>query len=141
MPLSDHFIVPPCIHSVASAVCQRYIAEILSNSLSPNPSLQRLAVDILSSIARSGFGHPLSVSPTLIALTSAPDAQIAQKAFSMLSLLHQKHASLLATRFLEPAKVSFEYSKVSASVEARGAVVQGWTGKEACTSCFGRWFK
>lgn len=102
------------LRSVASAVCQRYMEHILAHSLSPTPSLQRIAFDILAIVARSGFGHPLSISPTLVALTSASDPQLAQRAYSMLSLLHQKHASLLATRFVEAVKVCFGYAQATA---------------------------
>ena len=131
---------------VASAVCQRYIAEILSNSLSPNALLQRIAVDILSSVARSGFGHPLSISPTLVALNSAPDLSIGQKAYSMLTLLHQKHASLLATRFMEHARTSYEYARAMASSKINqegGAeeMARGYNNDEVPVSNFGKWYK
>ena len=111
-------LAEPFLYSVASAVCQRYIAEILAASLSAiNPPLQRLAVDVLTSVARSGFSHPLSISPTLVALTASPDGHLASKAYATLTLLHQKHATLLATRFAEPAKTTHEYLKALAGEE------------------------
>lgn len=121
---------------VASAVCQRYIDEILTHSLSMNSTMQRLAFDILASIARSGFGHPLSISPTLVALTAAPDAQLSSRAHSMLSLLYQKHASLLSTRFVESAKTSFGYARAV----ARDSLVHGYAD-DPPDSHFGRWYK
>lgn len=99
-----------CALSVASAICQRYIKEILAASVLPSNSvLQRIAIEILTSVARSGFSHPLSISPTLIALTASPESRLANKASATLTLLWQKHSTLLATRFAEPAKVTFEY--------------------------------
>lgn len=76
-----------------------------------------MAVDILTSVARSGFSHPLAISPTLVALTTSSDPQIAGKGYATLSLLHQKHASLLATRFAEPAKKSHAYARAVAGNE------------------------
>lgn len=97
------------MNRVSSAICQRYDSQIISSALSTNPPLQRVAVDILSSMARSGFIHPLSVLPTLIALTACPDPHFASKAYATLSLIYQKYASLCATRFAEPAKQSHMY--------------------------------
>lgn len=97
--------------------------------------MQRIGVDLLSTIARSGFSHPLSLSPTLVALTASPDAQLSAKAFSTLSLLHQKHASLLATRFLEPAKSTHAFvAALSPDEPARG-----FRG-DPPDSMLGRWY-
>ncbi|GEM10950.1 cohesin loading factor subunit SCC2 [Rhodotorula toruloides] len=120
---------------VASAVAQRYLPCIIDASLSPNPTMQRIGVDLLSTIARSGFSHPLSLSPTLVALTASPDAHLSAKAFSTLSLLHQKHASLLATRFLEPAKSTHAFiAALSPDEPARGS--RG----DPPESMLGRWY-
>ncbi|GAA5875871.1 hypothetical protein JCM1840_002960 [Sporobolomyces johnsonii] len=120
---------------VASAIAQRYLKRIIESSLSRTPALQRLGVDLLSMIARSGFSHPITLSPTLVALNASADSQIASKAYSTLSILHQKHASLLATRFLEPAKAAHAYVT---SVEG-GAPTRGYRG-DPPESHFGRWF-
>ncbi|KAK4330559.1 Sister chromatid cohesion protein 2 [Rhodotorula toruloides] len=120
---------------VASAIAQRYLNRIIDASLSPNPTMQRIGVDLLSTIARSGFSHPLSLSPTLVALTASPDAQLSAKAFSTLSLLHQKHASLLATRFLEPAKSTHAFiAALSPDEPARGF------RSDPPESMLGRWY-
>lgn len=122
-------------HSVASAIAQRYLNRIVDASLSPNPTMQRIGVDLLSTIARSGFSHPLSLSPTLVALTASPDPQLSAKAFSTLSLLHQKHASLLATRFLEPAKSTHGFLAASSPDEP----ARGFRG-DPPESMLGRWY-
>ncbi|CDR46094.1 RHTO0S12e00276g1_1 [Rhodotorula toruloides] len=120
---------------VASAIAQRYLNRIVDASLSPNPTMQRIGVDLLSTIARSGFSHPLSLSPTLVALTASPDPQLSAKAFSTLSLLHQKHASLLATRFLEPAKSTHGFLAASSPDEP----ARGFRG-DPPESMLGRWY-
>lgn len=145
----------PFLHSVDSAVCQRYIVQIIASSLAAtNTPLQRLAVDVLTSVARSGFSHPLSISPTLVALTASPDSHLASKAYATLTLLHQKHVTLLATRFAEPAKATHGYMKGLAGAQVvKGAFAAflpvpgrradgrsaGYAG-EPHVSHFGRWY-
>lgn len=73
-------------------------------------------------MARSGFIHPLSVLPTLIALTACPDPHFASKAYATLSLIYQKYASLCATRFAEPARQSHMYML---AVAGSHAIAQG----------------
>jgi cohesin loading factor subunit SCC2 len=87
-------------------------------------------------VARSGFIHPLSLAPTLVALTASTDSQVASKANSTLTILHQKHASLLVTRFIEPARASHNYAKANAAP----ALPRGYRG-DPPDSCFGRWFR
>lgn len=62
-------------------------------------------------MARSGFIHPLSVLPPLVALTASPDQAISRKSYTTLSLVQQKHGNLCATRFAEPAKQCHTYIK------------------------------
>ncbi|GAA5984976.1 hypothetical protein JCM11641_005602 [Rhodosporidiobolus odoratus] len=120
---------------VASAIAQRYLPRIIDSALSTNLSLQRLGADLLSTIAHSGFSHPITLSATLVALTASPDPQTTAKAYSTLSFIHQKHASLLATRFLEPARTTHSYV-VSTS---GGKPVRGFRG-EPPESLLGKWF-
>lgn len=107
--------------------------------MSEHLALQRVAVDLLSAIARSGFSHPITLSPTLAALTASPDAQLAGKAFSALAVLHQKHTSILATRFLDSARAVFAY--VSAGTPA-GQAVRGYrlNSEGVPESLLGRWY-
>ncbi|GAA5844746.1 hypothetical protein JCM11251_002267 [Rhodosporidiobolus azoricus] len=120
---------------VASAIAQRYLPRIVNASLSSDLALQRIGVDLISTIARSGFSHPITLSPTLVALTASADQQLATKAYSTLSLIHQKHASLLATRFLEPARAAHSFVKASAG----GELVRGYRG-DPPDALLGRWF-
>ncbi|GAA5904538.1 hypothetical protein JCM6882_004901 [Rhodosporidiobolus microsporus] len=120
---------------VASAIAQRYLQKIIDSSLSTDVRLQRVGVDLISTIARSGFSHPITLSPTLVALTASADPQLVAKAYSTLSLIHQKHASLLATRFLEPARAAHAYVKASAGEEP----VRGYRG-DPPEALLARWF-
>ncbi|GJN94290.1 hypothetical protein Rhopal_007364-T1 [Rhodotorula paludigena] len=121
---------------VASAVSQRYLKRIISSAQSTNPVMQRLGADLLNMIARSGFSHPITLSPTLVALTTSPDPQLSTKAYSTLALLHQKHASILATRFLEPARAAHAFVK---SMCGQDEVLQGYRN-DPPESLLGRWY-
>ncbi|GAA5873259.1 hypothetical protein JCM8547_008616 [Rhodosporidiobolus lusitaniae] len=120
---------------VASAIAQRYLKRIINAALSRNPALSRLGIDLVGTIARSGFSHPITLSATLVALIASPDSQIASKAYSSLSLIHQKHASLLATRFLEPVRAAHSYTKAISGDEP----VRGYRG-DPPEALLGRWF-
>ncbi|GAA6018662.1 hypothetical protein JCM8202_000602 [Rhodotorula sphaerocarpa] len=124
---------------VASAVAQRYLKRINEAAVSDQIALQRVAVDLLSAIARSGFSHPITLSPTLAALTASDDAQLAAKAFSALAVLHQKHTSILASRFLDSARAIFNYAQVGSPV---GDPVRGYrmAADGTLDSLLGRWY-
>ena len=102
---------------MGSAIAQRYIQELFSAAMASKITIQRLAVDIICSIARSGFTHPLEIAPVLVALSATPDPNLASKAFGTLTLLHQKHATLLASRFFASAVTAHEYAKRVANPE------------------------
>ncbi|KPV73441.1 uncharacterized protein RHOBADRAFT_55179 [Rhodotorula graminis WP1] len=121
---------------VASAISQRYLKRIIASALSPNPSLQRLGLDLLNTIARSGFSHPITLAPTLVALTASGDAALANKAYATLAILHQKHASLLVTRFLEPARAAHTFA---VSAVGDGETLRGYRG-DPPESLLGRWY-
>ncbi|TKA56971.1 hypothetical protein B0A53_01372 [Rhodotorula sp. CCFEE 5036] len=124
---------------VASAVAQRYLKRINEAALSHHVALQRVAVDLLSAIARSGFSHPITLSPTLAALTASDDPQLAAKAFSALALLHQKHTSILASRFLDSVRAIHAYILAGTAADAP---VRGYrVNYEGVTeSLLGRWY-
>lgn len=119
-----------------SSIAQRYLDSILRAAVSTQTQLQRVGMDVISMVARSGFIHPLSLAPTLVALSACADSQVASKANSALTILHQKHASLLVTRFLEPAKVSHAYAKAASDPSPP----RGYRGNPV-ESSFGRWFR
>ncbi|GAA5983631.1 hypothetical protein JCM10908_000358 [Rhodotorula pacifica] len=123
---------------VASAVAQRYLRRINEAALSHHIALQRIAVDLLSAIARSGFSHPITLSPTLAALTASADSQLAAKAFSALALLHQKHTSILASRFLDSVRAIHAY--VLAGVADQPARGYRIANEGVTESLLGRWY-
>lgn len=95
--------------SVAGIVSQRFLEPILRLAVSPVGPLQRVAVEILVTVSRSGFTHPFRVWPTLIAVTASPDSSLVEKAYASAAVLHTKHSSLLASKYLDPARTMHAY--------------------------------
>ncbi|KAG9101090.1 Sister chromatid cohesion protein 2 [Ceratobasidium sp. 370] len=96
---------------VSSAIIQRYLTQILSSALSPNRYIQTPAVDILSFTVRQGLAHPLQCFPIIVALETSHDNSLSSRASNLHTLLHNKHASLLNSRYLESVGRSLEYQK------------------------------
>ncbi|KAG8679446.1 Sister chromatid cohesion protein 2 [Ceratobasidium sp. 394] len=96
---------------VSSAIIQRYLTQILSSALSPNRYIQTPAVDILSFTVRQGLAHPLQCFPIIVALETSHDNSLSARASNLHTLLHNKHASLLNSRYLESVGRSLEYQK------------------------------
>ncbi|KAG8691558.1 Sister chromatid cohesion protein 2 [Ceratobasidium sp. 423] len=96
---------------VSSAIIQRYLTQILSSALSPNRHIQAPAADILSFTIRQGLAHPLQCFPIIVALETSHDNSLSSRASSLHTLLHNKHASLLNSRYLESVGRSLEYQK------------------------------
>ncbi|KAF5337499.1 hypothetical protein D9758_013605 [Tetrapyrgos nigripes] len=94
---------------VSSAVVQRYLTHILDAALSQNPHIQASAIDIMSFTVKQGLAHPLQSFPVIVALETSPFTSLSNRASSLHSILHGKHASLLNTRFVVSARTSFEY--------------------------------
>lgn len=95
---------------VSSILVQRYLTPILEAALDvKNPSVQHPALDILKFVVMQGLTHPLQCVPTLISLETLEDRAIANKALQMHEHLAMKHASILATRYTELIKSTFEY--------------------------------
>ncbi|QRW06425.1 proline-rich protein Rad9 protein [Ceratobasidium sp. AG-Ba] len=96
---------------VSSTIIQRYLTQILSSALSPNRYIQSPAVDILSFTVRQGLAHPLQCFPIIVALETSHDNSLSARASNLHTLLHNKHASLLNSRYLESVGKSLEYQK------------------------------
>ncbi|CAE6438521.1 unnamed protein product [Rhizoctonia solani] len=96
---------------VSSAIIQRYLTQILSSALSTNRHIQAPAADILSFTVRQGLAHPLQCFPIIVALETSHDNSLSSRASSLHTLLHNKHASLLNSRYLESVGRSLEYQK------------------------------
>ncbi|PWN45724.1 hypothetical protein IE81DRAFT_167089 [Ceraceosorus guamensis] len=98
---------------VSAALIQAYLSNFLEAARDVyNPSIQRTGMDILKFTVHQGVSHPLQCVPTLIALETVPDTSISAKALALHDYLSSKHASILAARYLDFAKESFDYQTV-----------------------------
>ncbi|KAJ7246366.1 hypothetical protein C8J57DRAFT_1675032 [Mycena rebaudengoi] len=96
---------------VSSAIVQRYLNPILEAVLSPRPSIQAVAIDVLTFTIKQGLAHPLQSFPIIIALETSPNEHLSTRASALHSILHQKHFSLLNTRHTQSARASFDYQR------------------------------
>ncbi|EDR13190.1 uncharacterized protein LACBIDRAFT_292430 [Laccaria bicolor S238N-H82] len=110
---------------VTSAIVQRYLTPILDAALSQNLQIQATAIDVLSFTIKQGLAHPLQSFPVIVALETSPSPQISNRASALHSILHNKHASLLNTRYTVSARTSFDYQKKISSGVIHGFRVQG----------------
>ncbi|KAF8879492.1 hypothetical protein BD779DRAFT_1551796 [Infundibulicybe gibba] len=109
---------------VSSAIVQRYLSPILEAALSQNIQIQATAIDVLSFTIKQGLAHPLQSFPVVIALETSPIATLSNRASILHAILHNKHASLLNTRYSLSAKASFDYQKKICSGPVRGFRLQ-----------------
>ncbi|KAK7056612.1 Sister chromatid cohesion protein 2 [Paramarasmius palmivorus] len=96
---------------VASAVVQRYLTHILEACLSQHVQIQASAIEILTFTVKQGLAHPLQSFPYIIALETSPNSSLSSRASSLHVTLHGKHASLLNTRYIPSARMSFDYQR------------------------------
>ncbi|KAJ7134305.1 hypothetical protein C8R44DRAFT_770123 [Mycena epipterygia] len=120
---------------VSSAVVQRYLTQILDAALSHNhPQIQAAAIDVLTFTIKQGLAHPLQSFPVIVALETSPNASLSTRASALHSILHQKHVSLLNTRYIQSARASFDYQRKVTPDHVQGfrmqptpiAVLQRW---------------
>uniref|UniRef100_A0A0W0G0I9 Sister chromatid cohesion protein n=1 Tax=Moniliophthora roreri TaxID=221103 RepID=A0A0W0G0I9_MONRR len=119
---------------VASAVVQRYLTHILDACLSQHMQIQASAVEILTFTVKQGLAHPLQSFPYIVALETSPNNSLNSRASALHATLHGKHASLLNTRYIPSAKMSFEYQRKVVSP------VQGYRMAPTPIAVLQRWY-
>jgi cohesin loading factor subunit SCC2 len=124
-------------NSVSSAVVQRYLGPILEAALSQHLQIQAVAIDVLSFTIKQGLAHPLQVLtiaitfyfhiygmeqsfPVIVALETSPIISLCNRASALHTILHNKHTSLLNTRYTVSARASFDYQRKISSGLVRG---------------------
>ncbi|KAJ4497024.1 hypothetical protein C8R41DRAFT_824439 [Lentinula lateritia] len=96
---------------VSSAIVQRYLDPVLGAAFSQNTHIQASAIDILTFTVKQGLAHPLQSFPVIVALETSPSISLSNRASALHAILHNKHASLLNSRFTLSAWKSFEYQQ------------------------------
>ncbi|KAJ7081353.1 hypothetical protein B0H15DRAFT_924231 [Mycena belliarum] len=121
---------------VSSAVVQRYLNPVLDAALSQQAPIQAAAIDVLTFTIKQGLAHPLQSFPVIVALETSPNAGLSGRASSLHSILHQKHVSLLNTRYIQSARASFDYQRKVTS----GQPVQGFRMQPTPIALLQRWY-
>lgn len=120
---------------VSSAVVQRYLPQILEAALSSQLRIQAVAVDILGFTVKQGLAHPLQCMPVIVALETSASAQLSARAHALHSILNSKHASLVNSRYMECARMSFDYQS-----RLRKEAVQGYRLDPLPTALLQKWY-
>jgi cohesin loading factor subunit SCC2 len=89
-------------------------------------------MDIVSFTVRQGLAHPIQVSfklriarshhfhsiapveqclPVLVSLETSPESVVADSAFALHTVMHNKHSSHLNSKYLENARAAFAYQQ------------------------------
>lgn len=125
------------IDRVSAAIIQRYQQHILAAASDPfsPPVIMRPALDIIAFTIKQGLAHPMQCLPVLVALETSRDAVTVQKAFSLHSLLHDKHTALVNTRIGESVQAAYRYQQTLAKEgPARGFTI------DPLAAHFARWY-
>ncbi|KAJ7175276.1 sister chromatid cohesion C-terminus-domain-containing protein, partial [Mycena filopes] len=109
---------------VSAAVVQRYLNYILTEALSQVPQIQAAAFDVLTFTIKQGLAHPLQSFPVIVALETSPSPNLSGRASALHSILHQKHVSLLNTRYIQSARASFDYQRKVTPNQVQGFRMQ-----------------
>lgn len=118
---------------VSSILVQRYLDPILQAAVAVRtPGIQRPAMDILKFVVLQGLSHPLQCMPCLISLETMDDRFVANRALALHDHLASKHGSILAARYTELIKSSFEFQvdlKQASLQDLRGYRIDAVTGQ------------
>ena len=95
----------------------------------------RPALDIIAFTVKQGLAHPMQCLPVLVALETSPDPITIQKAFSLHSLVHTKHAALVNTRIGESVQAAYRYQRRL----SKNNVATGWIG-DPPVAHLARWY-
>jgi cohesin loading factor subunit SCC2 len=84
---------------------------------------------------KQGLAHPLQSFPVIVALETSPNTNLCGRASALHSILHQKHVSLLNTRYIQSARASFDYQR-----KITKEVVQGFRLQPTPLALLQRWY-
>ncbi|KAJ9123080.1 hypothetical protein QFC22_001270 [Naganishia vaughanmartiniae] len=119
---------------VNSAIVQRYLQKILESALSIYADIQKVAMDILALTIDQGLAHPIQSVPVLISLETSESEAISEKAFGLHSILQNKHASIINSRYLESVRMAFRYR------QTLDLPVSGHRGGSPAIAVLDRWY-
>ncbi|KAG0270356.1 Sister chromatid cohesion protein 2 [Actinomortierella ambigua] len=114
---------------IASAVMQRYLDRILQCTLMLDPTVQVIAVDVMTIINQQALVHPMLCMPSIVALETSPNRVLSDRVLRIHKDLHHKHASLIYAKSLECIRTMYLYQKQLQSSSGEHEV-QGYRAAE-----------
>lgn len=94
-------------NSVQSTVIQLYLRDMLSCALSSNVEIRKAAIKLIHSVHNGGHINPLSIVPSLIALSSDDDATIRLRADHVLQEIERKYSNFVNMKSKQGVLESF----------------------------------
>lgn len=94
-------------NSVQSSVIQLYLRDMLSCALSSNVEIRKAAIKLIHSVHNGGHINPLSIVPSLIALSSDDDPNIRLRADHVLQEIERKYSNFVNMKSKQGVLESF----------------------------------
>lgn len=94
-------------NSVQSSVIQLYLRDILSCALSSSVEIRKAAIKLIHSVHNGGHINPLSIVPSLIALSSDEDSSIRIRADHILQEIERKYNNFVNMKSKQGVLESF----------------------------------
>lgn len=95
----------------SSELAQRFLQDILRLATSSFDDLALTATKLIASILQQGLPHPKECGPSLVALETSPNQEIARIAFVEHRTMHQKHETTVEKEYIRAVQKSFEYQE------------------------------
>lgn len=97
--------------TASTSISQRYLQQFLRIALSSFDDVALTAARIVASINTQGIAHPGDSGPTLVALQTCPNSDIAKLAFISYKEQFQKNESVLEKTLVKSVQKAFEYQQ------------------------------
>ena len=96
---------------VATTIAMRFLSHVIRIAQESTDDLALLATQVIASINRQGLVHPKETGPTLVALETSANTNIAAIAFQEHRALHHKHESMFEKEYMKAVQQAFQYQK------------------------------
>lgn len=94
-------------NSIQSSVIQLYLRDMLSCALSSNVEIRKASIKLIHSVHNGGHINPLSIVPSLIALSSDEDSAIRIRADHVLQEIERKYSNFVNMKSKQGVLESF----------------------------------
>lgn len=94
-------------NSIQSSITQLYLRDMLSCALSSNVEIRKAAIKLIHSVHNGGHINPLSIVPSLIALSSDDDSTIRVRADHVLQEIERKYSNFVNMKSKQGVLESF----------------------------------